>query len=173
MKPDPYLILKDHSRFELKGTDIKDGQCLAQAQLGSGLGGQDVFPQLSWSGFPAQTQSFAVTVYDPDAPTPSGFWHWAAYNIPKATTELARGVGNDLGSLPTGTMVVNNDRGTKQFIGATPPVGTGQHRYFFVVYALGVPKLDLPANATPAILTFSLRAHTLAWASLVPWYEQA
>jgi Raf kinase inhibitor-like YbhB/YbcL family protein len=160
MQPNPYLMLKDHPRFELKSDDMQDGQRLRQAQLGSNLGGQDMFPQLGWS------------VYDPDAPTPSGFWHWAAYNIPKTTTELARGAGNNLDSLPAGTMVINNDRGIKEFIGAAPPAGTGRHRYFFVIYALNVAKLDISANATPAVLTFSLRAHTLAWASLVTWYEQ-
>lgn len=172
MNKDPYFSINHHPKFQLTSTDIQDGQQLSTAQLGVSLGGQDKFPQLSWSGFPVQTKSFAITVYDPDAPTPSGFWHWAAFDIPKQTTQLMTGAGNNLDSLPAGSVVLNNDRGTKQFIGATPPVGSGRHRYFFVVYALDIAKLDLPANASPAVLTFSLRAHTLAWASLVPWYEQ-
>lgn len=173
MNRDPYIMLAELPKFSLSSNDIADNQRLSSAQLGAGLGGKDVSPHLKWSNFPEETKSFAVTAYDPDAPTPSGFWHWAVFNIPSSTTELVQNAGSKNSTLPDGAIALRNDRGTTSFIGAAPPVGTGKHRYFFVVYALDIERLELPADITPAFLTFNLKPHTLAWASITPWYEQA
>ena len=172
MNRDPYIALNKFPKFTLVSKDINDVQQLSLAQLSVRIGGQDLSPHLLWSGFPDQTKSFAVTVYDPDAPTPSGFWHWAIYNIPKYTTELIQGIGDGNGDLPKCCIAIKNDRGLKSFIGAAPPVGTGKHRYFFVVYALDVKELELSSDATPAFLAFNLLTHTVARASIISWYEQ-
>lgn len=158
-------------KFILSSDDIADGGQLQTPQLSTRIGGQDLSPHLAWSDFPEQTKSFAITVYDPDAPTPSGFWHWAVFNVPKGTTELARGIGSDGGVLPAGAIALKNDRNLTAFIGAAPPVGTGKHQYFFVVYALDTEKLKLSPEATPAFLAFNLLSHTIAWASITAWYE--
>lgn len=173
MNRNPYEMLEKFPKFSLSSNDIVDGEQLREPQLSIRLGGQDISPHLAWSDFPEQTKSFAITVYDPDAPTPSGFWHWAVFNIPKDTSELAQGAGNEDALLPPGSIAVENDRGITSFIGAAPPVGTGKHRYFFVVYALDTEKLDLSTDVTPAFLTFNILPHTLAWASITSWYEQA
>ena len=133
-------------------------------------GGKDVSPQLSWSGAPEGTKSFTVTMYDPDAPTASGFWHWAVFNIPASVTELASGAGDGSG-LPEGAVTLKGDGGVKQFLGAAPPPGHGPHRYYFAVHALDVEKLDVPEDATPAFLGFNMFGHTLARAVITPVYE--
>jgi Raf kinase inhibitor-like YbhB/YbcL family protein len=170
----PYSALPELPSFELRSNDIADGVTLAQAQVSGalGAGGQDVSPHLAWSGFPAETQSFAVTVYDPDAPTASGFWHWAVANIPATVTELPSGAGSPGGpGLPPGAVTLVNDAGLRQYVGAAPPEGHGPHRYFTVVHAVDVPTLELSDDARPAILGFNLFSHTVARAMLVPIYE--
>jgi Raf kinase inhibitor-like YbhB/YbcL family protein len=146
---------------------------MAQVSGLMGAGGQDVSPELSWRGFPKETKSFAVTVYDPVAPTGSGFWHWAVANIPASVTSLPAGAGDESGSgLPEGAVQLANDASLKRFLGAAPPPGHGPHHYHFVVHALDVDHLELPENATPAYLGFNLFSHTLARASIVATYEQ-
>jgi Raf kinase inhibitor-like YbhB/YbcL family protein len=175
MSRDPYAELPPVSSFDLTSDDVRDGEPLVMAQVSGlmGAGGEDESPQLSWSGFPAETKSFAVTVYDPDAPTASGFWHWAVADISVATTSLPAGAGDDEGSgLPEGAFQLSNDAGLKRFIGAAPPAGHGPHHYFVAVHALDVETLDLPRTATPAYLGFNLFTHTLARAVLVGTYEQ-
>lgn len=170
----PYDALPSVPSFTVTSTDITDGERLPTDHVSGifGAGGQDVSPQLSWSGFPPETKSFAVTVYDPDAPTASGFWHWAVADIPASTTELARGAGDDTGSrLPAPAVQLTNDASLKRYLGAAPPEGHGKHRYFTVVHAVNVESLQLPDNATPAFLGFNLFSHTLARATLTPWYE--
>lgn len=170
----PYENLPSVPSFTLTSTDITDGEQLAIEQVSGifGAGGQDVSPQLAWSGFPPETKSFAVTVYDPDAPTVSGFWHWAVADIPAGTTELPSGAGDDAGSgLPSPAVQLTNDAGLKRYLGAAPPQGHGKHRYFTVVQAVDVASLGLPDNATPAFLAFNLFSHTLARATITPWYE--
>jgi Raf kinase inhibitor-like YbhB/YbcL family protein len=173
--PDPYDFLPAVPVFELRSDDVGTGRTLATKQLSGilGAGGADVSPQLAWSGFPAGTQSFAVTVYDPNAPTASGFWHWAVYDIPASVTALAAGAGAADGSgLPAGARQLRNDGGTVGYAGAAPPPGHGPHHYYVVVHAVDVPTLDLPDDATPAFLGFNLFSHTLGRATLVPEYEQ-
>jgi Raf kinase inhibitor-like YbhB/YbcL family protein len=170
----PYSELPEVPTFNVVSEDIKDGEKKPLPHVSSrlGTGGEDLSPQLSWSGFPAETKSFAVTVYDPDAPTASGFWHWAVVNIPGNVTSLERGAGDESGSkLPAGAFQLKNDGGTAKYIGAAPPQNHGKHRYFFVVHALDVDRLDIPKEATPAYLGFNLFSHTLARGMIVPWYE--
>ena len=174
MPHDPYADLPDLPSFELKSTDIADGQTLATPQVSGifGAGGTDTSPQLSWSGFPSETKSFAVTVYDPDAPTASGFWHWAVVDIPVSVTSLESGAGDDTGSgLPSGAFQLANDAGLTRYLGAAPPAGHGPHRYFTVVHAVDVETLGIPAEARPAFLGFNLFSHALARAVLTPIYE--
>jgi hypothetical protein len=167
----PYDELPDVPSFEVRSDDVADGETLATPQVSGvfGAGGEDVSPHLTWSGAPAGTQSYAVTMYDPDAPTASGFWHWAAFNIPADVTELASGASGS--GLPAGAVELKNDGGTIGYIGAAPPPGHGRHHYHVVVHAVDVPKLDVTADATPAFLGFNLFGHTLGRAAIVAVYE--
>jgi Raf kinase inhibitor-like YbhB/YbcL family protein len=169
----PYDFLPDLPTFTLTSETFTDGQQwgIDQASGIMGAGGSDVSPQLSWSGFPDETRSFAVTVYDPDAPTASGFWHWAVANLPASVTELAADAG-DSSELPGGALTLRNDAGLTRFLGAAPPAGHGPHRYFVAVHALGVEKLDLPSDATPAYLGFNLFGNAIARALIHGTYEQ-
>jgi Raf kinase inhibitor-like YbhB/YbcL family protein len=172
--PEPYQFLPQVPSFTLTSDDIVDGGTLPVPHRSGimGAGGEDRSPHLSWSGFPAETRGFAVTVYDPDAPTTSGFWHWAVANIPADVTELPSGAGSPDGAgLPSGAVTFANDAGLRQYLGAAPPPGHGPHRYFFAVHALDVPSLDLPETATPAYLGFNLYSHTIARAVIVNEYE--
>jgi len=174
MAIDPYAALPPVAEFTLASNDVRDGETLPPPQRSGifGAGGEDISPQLSWSGFPAGTQSFVVTMYDPDAPTVSGFWHWAVVNIPADVTELPTGAGDDTGSgLPPGATQLTTDGGVARYLGAAPPAGHGPHRYFIAVHAIDVPRLELPANASPALLSFNLFGHTLGRARIVPVYE--
>ena len=170
---DPYSFLPKLPGFTLTSTDIKDGQPLRNAQVSGilGAGGGDVSPQLSWSGFPEETRSFAVTVYDPDAPTGSGFWHWAVANLPATVTDLPAGVG-DGSVLPGDALTLCNDAGMRRFIGAAPPAGHGYHRYIVAVHAVGVEKLELAEDASPAYLGFNLFMNAIARATIQGTYEQ-
>ncbi|OBJ73565.1 YbhB/YbcL family Raf kinase inhibitor-like protein [Mycobacterium sp. 1274756.6] len=172
--PDPYAALPQLPGFTLTSTSITDGQPLPKAQVSGimGAGGEDLSPQLSWSGFPEETRSFAVTVYDPDAPTGSGFWHWAVANLPATTTDLPEGAG-DGSLLPGEALTLANDAGMRRYVGAAPPAGHGPHRYYVAVHAVKVEKLDLPAEATPAYLGFNLFSNAIARAVIHATYEQS
>jgi Raf kinase inhibitor-like YbhB/YbcL family protein len=172
---DPYAALPSVPTFTVTSTDVADGEKLGDDQVSGilGAGGRDVSPQLSWTGFPEGTKSFAVTVFDPDAPTHSGFWHWVVADIPVSVTELPSGAGDQQGSgLPEGAVQLRNDAGFPGFVGAAPPAGHGPHRYFVTVHAVDVERLDVPPDASPAFLGFNLFGHTLARAVLVGTYEQ-
>ncbi|WP_280235929.1 YbhB/YbcL family Raf kinase inhibitor-like protein [Nocardia cyriacigeorgica] len=174
MSYNPYDALPQVPAFSVTSDDVADGQTWSNDQVSGvfGAGGKDVSPQLSWSGFPAETKSFAVTVFDPDAPTASGFWHWAVADIPASVTALPAGAGSEGGQLPAGAVQLRNDGGFAGFVGAAPPAGHGPHRYFVVVHAVDVESLGIPADASPAFLGFNLFSHTLARATLVATYEQ-
>jgi Raf kinase inhibitor-like YbhB/YbcL family protein len=172
---DPYRGLPDAPVFTVTSSDITHGETLPAAHVSGifGAGGEDLSPQLAWSGFPAETKSFVITCYDPDAPTLSGFWHWAVFNIPGSVTELPTGAGRpDSGDLPAGAVTLHNDAGLAQYLGAAPPVGHGPHRYIFIVHALGAERLDVDPGATPAFLMFNLLGQTLGRASITAVYEQ-
>ena len=154
--------------FTLASTDIQDGGVLPDAQV---LAKGNVSPQLSWSGAPEGTRSYAVTCYDPDAPTGSGFWHWTVANIPADVTELAAGAGSRGGGLPKGAIQGRTDFGQAGFGGAAPPPGHGPHRYVFTVFAVDVESLNVTADDSGAVFGFNLHFHTLAKASITATYE--
>lgn len=170
---DPFARLPEAVSFTVTSTTVADGAAWSPEQFSSGVpGGKDVSPQLSWSGAPEGTKSYAVTVYDPDAPTGSGFWHWAVADIPATVTELPEGAGDDTGSgLPEGAFQLPNDARVARFLGAAPPAGHGRHRYFIVVHALDVESIGVPADATPAVLGFTMAGHTLGRAVLTATAE--
>src|SRR4051812_29596245 len=170
---DPFARLPEAASFTVTSTTVSDGAAWPPEQFSSGLpGGKDVSPQLSWSGAPEGTRSYAVTVYDPDAPTGSGFWHWAVANIPADVTSLPEGAGDDTGSgLPEPAVQLPNDARAARFVGAAPPAGHGPHRYFVTVTALDVVDIGVPADATPAYLGFTMSEHVLGRAWLVATAE--
>jgi Raf kinase inhibitor-like YbhB/YbcL family protein len=175
MSWDPYANLPSAASFSLTSSDLREGEKLAMPQVSDifGAGGQDVSPQLSWSGFPSETKSFVVTMCDPEAPTVTGFWHWAVVNIPGNVTELPTGAGDESGSrLPPGAFQLKNDAGIACYAGAGPPVGHGRHRYIFAVLALAAERIEIDKGATPALLMFNLFNGTLGRAFLEGWYER-
>jgi Raf kinase inhibitor-like YbhB/YbcL family protein len=172
--PLPYDFMPSVPSFALTSTDVAEGQQMPDAQVfdGFGMTGQNISPQLSWSGFPAETKSFAVTCFDPDAPTGSGFWHLVLLDVPVSVTELPTGaISGDLSGLPAGAFCVRNDYGVKAFGGAAPPAGDPAHRYVFAVHALDVDDLasqGVDSDVSPAVAGFNLRFHTIARATLIP-----
>jgi Raf kinase inhibitor-like YbhB/YbcL family protein len=165
--PDPYDILPPVPAFTLTSADIADGRPLDELYAHTSVGGKNLSPQLSWSGFPPETRGFVVTCFDPDAPTGSGFWHWVAVNLPASVTELDRGAD----PLPEGAFTVRNDYGDTGYGGAAPPPGDRPHRYVFAVHALDVDRLEVTEAATPAYVGFNLAFHTLARATLRATYQ--
>ncbi|MEU9132805.1 YbhB/YbcL family Raf kinase inhibitor-like protein [Kitasatospora sp. NPDC048540] len=166
--PLPYDFLPKVPSFELTSTDLVDGATMPDAHV---HGGGNLSPQLSWSGFPEGTRGFAVTCFDPDAPTGSGWWHWLAVNLPADTTELARGAGSSDGDLPGGASFhVRNDFPGHQYDGAAPPPGPA-HRYVFAVHALDVPTLDLKPDTPAAAVGFNLAFHAVGRALLTVEYQ--
>jgi hypothetical protein len=149
--------------FTVTSDDFADGATLPDAQVYA-RGNRS--PHLTWSGAPEGTKSFAITCYDPDAPTGSGFWHWTVANIPADVTEIAAG-----GPVPTGAVEGRTDFGQPGFGGAAPPAGHGPHRYIFTVFAVDVDRLDVTPENSGAIFGFNLHFHTLAKASITGVYE--
>nr|WP_296064281.1 YbhB/YbcL family Raf kinase inhibitor-like protein [uncultured Actinoplanes sp.] len=167
--PDPYDLLPPVPEFTVTSTDMSDGQPLDNLFAHTGVGGKNISPQLSWSGFPEETRGFVVTCFDPDAPTGSGFWHWVVVNLPANVTELERGVD----PLPGDAFCVRNDYGERNYGGSAPPPGDRVHRYVFAVHAIDVDRLDVTPDATPAYVGFNLAFHTLARATMRPTYQVA
>jgi Raf kinase inhibitor-like YbhB/YbcL family protein len=154
--------------FTLTSTDITDGGVLPDAQVAAK---GNTSPQLSWSGAPEGTKSYAITVYDPDAPTGSGFWHWTVANIPADVSALATGAGSPDGDLPKGAVQGRTDYGKAGFGGAAPPQGHGPHRYIFTVFAVDADRLEVTADDSGAVFGFNLHFHTLAKATITASYE--
>lgn len=165
---DPYAGMREVPGFTVTSTDIQDGEPLPAAQYAGDAGGRDLSPQLGWHGFPEGTRSFVVTCFDPDAPTGSGFWHWAVANLPLGTTSLPAGAGDPTaGLLPEGAITMPNEMRGSAYTGAAPPEGTGVHHYWFVVHALSVDRIEVDPQATPAVLGFLMRDAVLARGILV------
>jgi Raf kinase inhibitor-like YbhB/YbcL family protein len=162
--------------FTVTSTDIHNGKTIPMAQVfnAGGCTGSDRSPQLSWSGAPAGTQSFAVTMYDPDAPTGSGWWHWTVFNIPPTVHSLPNNAGAAQSTdLPAGAGEGRTDFGFSHYGGPCPPVGDKPHRYIVTVYAVKVAKLPLDAEASGAKVGFMLHFNTLAAARITGHYGRA
>ncbi|MFN8017588.1 MAG: YbhB/YbcL family Raf kinase inhibitor-like protein [Acidimicrobiales bacterium] len=161
--PSPYELLPAVPSFTVTSEDFADGERLDDEFAFSG---GNVHPQLSWSGFPAETKSFAVTCFDPDAPTGCGFWHWFLIGVDAGTTSLARG------EVPAGTRQARNDFGNDQYDGCAPPPGDRDHRYIFAVHALDVDETDVPQGASPTYASFVHVGHTIARATITGTWSQ-
>ncbi|GAA0418710.1 hypothetical protein Acor_82640 [Acrocarpospora corrugata] len=172
--PIPYDHLPEVPELTVESDDVGDAVTLPTAHIFNdwGFAGQNLSPQLRWSGAPEGTQSYAVTCFDPDAPTGSGFWHWVLYDIPADVTELPTGAGSgpDFKGLPEGAKHARNDFSTKAYGGAAPPPGY-PHRYLFAVHALSVESLGVDTDTPPAVVGFNVTANTLARGFIAPIYE--
>lgn len=161
------------ARFTLASPDLAKNGRISDAHVFNSFGcsGQNISPTLRWEGAPAGTKSFAITAYDPDAPTGSGWWHWVVYDIPASVSSLAAGAGNASGSaLPAGAAQGTTDFGAKAYGGPCPPAGDKPHRYIFAVYALKIPHIDVPANATAAMIGFNIHGNALGSSSFTARY---
>ncbi len=157
--------------FTLKSDQIGGQLTIDQVYSGFGCSGKNISPQLKWMNAPKNAKSFALTVYDPDAPTGSGWWHWVIFNIPANATELVTDAGNVQKNLaPKGSVQSMTDYGKTGFGGACPPQGDKPHRYTFTLFALDVPKLELDEKANAALVGFMLNAHAIEKASLISYY---
>ena len=168
VSPNPYDLLPPRPSFAVTSHDVTDGQPLKGDQVAAEGNSS---PQLAWSGAPEGTRSFVVTCFDPDAPTPSGFWHWALVDVPADVTSLAAGAGAGDAGLPGAAFMLKNDGGGPAFMGAAPPPNDQPHRYFFVVHAVGEETLGIDADASPAVMSFNLAFKTLGRAIIHGTYQ--
>lgn len=167
--PNPYELLPQFPTFTLTSETLSDGEAMPNVCAGVG---DNISPQLSWSDFPEETRSFVLTCFDPDAPTPSGFWHWCVIDLPTSITSLDFGAGSSDSTLPAGSHV-RNDGNEPAYMGAAPPVGDHVHRYIFTIYALDVDTLGIdPADSTPTRVAFATLFHTIATAQLTVTYQR-
>jgi Raf kinase inhibitor-like YbhB/YbcL family protein len=166
VSPNPYELLPPVPSFTVTSADVSDGAPLKDDQVAH-LG--NTSPQLSWEGAPEGTRSFTVTCFDPDAPTPSGFWHWVLVDLPADVTSLDAGAAS--GDLPGRAFHVRNDGGKAGFMGAAPPPGDQVHRYFFVVHAVKEESLGVDSDASPAVVSFNLAFKTAGRAILHGTYQ--
>lgn len=168
-----FPVLSDN--FKLFSTDINDGEMMSKTQefMGFGCNGKNISPHLRWSNAPQGTKSFAITVYDPDAPTGSGWWHWQIVNIPASTNEILRGAGDVSKKIaPLESMQIENDFGFQGFGGACPPAGNKPHRYQFTIYALSVANLDVKATASGALVGYMIKSNSISSSTLEALYQR-
>jgi len=156
------------SHFEVTSPDLQNEHAFSQTEIANifGCNGGNQAPRLHWSGAPAGTESYAVTMFDPDAPTGSGFWHWLTWDIPPTDTSL------DATALPAGAVAGTNDAGLTGYLGPCPPPGDRTHRYQLTVFALDVPSLNLPPSVRAAVVGFTMRTHILGFARLIGTFSQ-
>jgi Raf kinase inhibitor-like YbhB/YbcL family protein len=165
--PDPYSLLPELPSFTLRSSDVDHGEPLDDAHVAAK---GNTSPHLTWEGAPEGTKSYVVTCFDPDAPTPSGFWHWVVVDLPGDVTELPAGAGSG-GELPGNAFHVRNDAGEHGFSGAAPPQGDQVHRYIFAVHAVGEETLGVDENASPAVVSFNLAFKAVGRALLIGTYQ--
>lgn len=166
--PDPYESLPPTASFTLTSDDLTDGAPMPHEQTAAG---GSVSPHLRWSGFPEGTRSFVATCFDPDAPTPSGWWHWTIVDLAPTVTELERGVGTSDLLLDGAAFHLRADHGDASYHGAQPPAGDRPHRYVFAVHALDVDSLELDDEASLASCAFHTLFHTIARATLTVTHQ--
>lgn len=167
--PAPYSLLPEVPSFTVTSDSFVEGAAIPPLFSGEG---EDVSPQLTWSGFPEGTRSFLVNCFDPDAPTPAGFWHWTVANVPAEVTSLAANAGKSDRTLPQGAFHLCNDGSARRYMGPLPPEGDRAHRYYFAVHALDLDRLPLDAEATATAAAFTILGHTLARGVLVGTYQR-
>ncbi|MEO3874534.1 YbhB/YbcL family Raf kinase inhibitor-like protein [Nonomuraea sp. B12E4] len=171
--PLPHEHLPSVPALVVESDDIQHEERLSERHVFNdwGMRGENLSPNLRWSSAPAETRGYAVTCYDPDAPTGSGFWHWVLFDLPASVTELptAAGTAPDFKGLPEGAVHARNDYGIKAYGGSAPPPGD-PHRYVFTVHALGVDKLGIDSDASPAVVGFNITANTLARGHVIAYY---
>lgn len=167
------LVSINAQTFTLKSNDVEGQAQMKQVFNNFGCKGQNISPELSWVNPPAGTKSFAITMYDPDAPSGSGWWQWTMFNIPPATTHLVENAGNpELNLAPKGAIQSLNNYGGYGYGGPCPPLGGRIHAYIITIYALNVPSLDLTKDANPAMVGFYINDHTIQKSSIVMYYQR-
>ncbi|WP_068264943.1 YbhB/YbcL family Raf kinase inhibitor-like protein [Janibacter limosus] len=172
--PAPYDLLPETASFEVTSESFAEGETLSDAQVFDdwGFTGDNRSPQLTWRGAPEGTKSFAISCFDPDAPTPAGFWHWTVVGIPAGTTSLPEGAGAEGGAhLPQGAFMTVTDYGSKAFGGAAPPQGDIAHRYVFAVHALDTADLGIADSVSCTVAAFNYLQHTIGRAVITGTYR--
>jgi Raf kinase inhibitor-like YbhB/YbcL family protein len=159
------------SAMDVTSHDVRDGARLSNQQVYTDCNGDNVSPELVWSGAPAGTKSFAVTLFDPDS-TPDGWWHWIVFDVPAKAQSLARGVGSAPSQLPIGSIEGENDFGANAYGGACPPQGSGLHHYQFTIWALDTAALPFDATVTGSAIGPYLAKHALGEARLTAVYQR-